>query len=597
MMDYFRNGGATELVQLVTRVRARHAALVRDRAKYKVASTIYEAERKRAGNSSCSHVMNITVREALRTRGHEAERVIMKELEQMLDKKVWTPVDVRTLTAEQRSSVIRSSMFLKEKFLATGEFEKLKARLVAGGDQQNKNLYDDLSAPTVSTSAVFSVLAIAAHEGRHAAVVDIGGAFLNAEMKTGVDVHMRLDRTMSELMTRLRPDYERYLDSRGCVTVILDRALYGCVESAALWYENLSATMAALGYERNPYEICVFNKRDAEGAQCTATVHVDDLLIVSTSKDMIDQLTEGLKNRYGEISSTRGLVLNYLGMTFDLSQPGEARVSMKGYVDELLESSGMTGGARTPATDGLFEAREGAEIAAESERVMFHSTVAKILYLAKKSRPDLLLTVSYLATRVSKCTKDDLAKLLRLVRYLRETRERGLLFRPGEKGITVSTYIDAAYGVHHDLKSHTGSCVVIGDIGAVHCRSSKQQIVTKSSTEAELVALSDCANQALFIRNFLIQQGYPCGPVTLYQDNMSCMALVERGRSGAERTRHIDIRYYWLKERVTNGEAVVKHMGTADMYANMLTKPLQGQQFLSEREALTGWERDNVFKF
>jgi hypothetical protein len=61
----------------------------------------------------------------------------MKELEQILGKKVWTPVDVRTLTAEQRSGVIRSSMFLKEKFLATGEFEKLKARLVAGGDQQN----------------------------------------------------------------------------------------------------------------------------------------------------------------------------------------------------------------------------------------------------------------------------------------------------------------------------------------------------------------------------------------------------------------------------------------------------------------------------
>jgi hypothetical protein len=69
---------------------------------------------------------------------------------------------------------------------------------------------------------------------------------------------------------------------------------------------------------------------------------------------------------------------------------------------------------------------------------------------------------------------------------------------------------------------------------------------------------------------------------------MSCMALIERGRSGAERTRHIDIRHYWLKERVMNGEAVVKHMGTVDMYANMLTKPLQGQQFLSEREALTG---------
>jgi hypothetical protein len=68
------------------------------------------------------------------------------------------------------------------------------------------------------------------------------------------------------------------------------------------------------------------------------------------------------------------------------------------------------------------------------------------------------------------------------------------------------------------------------------------------------------------------------------------MALVERGRSGAERTRHIDIRYCWLKERVSNGEAVVMHMGTADMYANMLTKPLQGRQSVNERAALTGWE-------
>ena len=95
----------------------------------------------------------------------------MKELGQMLTKKVWTPVHGRALTAAQRSSVIRLSMFLKEKFLATSDFEKLKARLVAGGNEQDKNLYDDLSAPTVSTCAVFTLLSIAAHEGRRAAVV------------------------------------------------------------------------------------------------------------------------------------------------------------------------------------------------------------------------------------------------------------------------------------------------------------------------------------------------------------------------------------------------------------------------------------------
>ena len=183
---------------------------------------------------------------------------------------------------------------------------------------------------------------------------------------------------------------------------------------------------------------------------------------------------------------------------------------------------------------------------------------------------------------------------MRVVRYLRETRERGLILRPGSKGIFVRVFIDAAYGVHWDHKSHTGSCLVIGDVGAVHCRSSKQQIVCKSSTEAELVALSDCANQGLYLMRFLNGQGYQCGPVVIYQDNLSCMALIERGRSGAERTRHIDVRYFWLKERVERGEAVVRHMGTADMYANMLTKPLQGAQFISEREALTGWDSKSV---
>jgi hypothetical protein len=101
----------------------------------------------------------------------------------MLTKRVWTPVDGKKLTAEERSRIIRSSMFLKEKYLASGEFEKLKARLVAGGDQQDKDMYDVLSAPTVSTSSGFTILSIAAHEGRKTTVVDIGGAFLNAEMK------------------------------------------------------------------------------------------------------------------------------------------------------------------------------------------------------------------------------------------------------------------------------------------------------------------------------------------------------------------------------------------------------------------------------
>ena len=190
---------------------------------------------------------------------------------------------------------------------------------------------------------------------------------------------------------------------------------------------------------------------------------------------------------------------------------------------------------------------------------------------------------------VAKCSVDDLANLERLLRYMCSTRDRGMVFAPGSKGISVSVLIDAAYEVHPDGKSHTESCVVVEERGAVHCKSAKQQIVTKSSTEAELVALSDSSNQALHLRNFIIGQGHACGPVTVYQDNMSCMSLIKRDRPAAERTRHIAIKYFWLKEPVDMGEARVKHLGTKFMYANLLTKPLQGAQFKSEREGITGW--------
>ena len=132
----------------------------------------------------------------------------MAELKQMLEKKVWHGVHTRTLTRNQRSAIIRSSMFLKDKYLASRAFERFKARLVAGGNQQDKGLYDDLLSPTVATSSVLAVAAIAAAEGRKVVAIDIGGAFIIADMSpTGIDMHMRLDRVMSSMLIQLDRAY------------------------------------------------------------------------------------------------------------------------------------------------------------------------------------------------------------------------------------------------------------------------------------------------------------------------------------------------------------------------------------------------------
>jgi Reverse transcriptase (RNA-dependent DNA polymerase) len=126
---------------------------------------------------------------------------------------------------------------------------------------------------------------VAAHERRHVAAVDIGWTFLNADIGKDVPVHMRLDKTISVFLVSLDPSYSTFVDDRGGVTVKLQKALYGCVESSGLWYENLRATMLSLGYKRNEMDVCVFNKRNKKGVQCTVCVHVDDLM--SKSKSMI----------------------------------------------------------------------------------------------------------------------------------------------------------------------------------------------------------------------------------------------------------------------------------------------------------------------
>jgi hypothetical protein len=152
-------------------------------------------------------------------------------------------------------------MFLKDKYFASGVFEKFKARLVAGGDQQDKGLYENLSSPTAATSSVLAAAAIAASEGRSAITIDIGGAFLNADIApTGVKVHMRLDRMMTQLLIEIDASYKQFVEADGSMVVQLDKALYGCVEAAALWYSDLRGKLEKNGFVANPYDACVLNK-------------------------------------------------------------------------------------------------------------------------------------------------------------------------------------------------------------------------------------------------------------------------------------------------------------------------------------------------
>ena len=120
-------------------------------------------------------------------------------------------------------------------------------------------------------------------------------------------------------------------------------------------------------------------------------------------------------------------------MTMDFTTKGDVRIIMANCVDNILSGCGVMSSAVTPASSWLFDTRDDQVKATESEAERFHSYIAKMLYLLKRVRPECLTAVAFLSTRVTKCNQDDLAKLRRLLGYLRATRERGIVLRVGKE--------------------------------------------------------------------------------------------------------------------------------------------------------------------
>jgi hypothetical protein len=533
------------------------------RASARIASRLKKLDR-------CS-AHHMSVRRGLSEYGDAAHEAIVSELKQLfVAKKAMHPIMRSDLSAEQRKKIIRSFMFLKAKFDGMGVFEKIKARLVANGSQQDMRPKVETASPTVAMDSVFMCLAIAAKEKRNVATMDIGGAYLNADMDDE-DVFMQLDPDLSKSVVCFMPECKEYIE-RDILTVKLDKALYGCVQSALLWYQTLSDYLKSLGFVANPVDQCVLNL-NWKDTQLTVMLYVDDLLITCVDDGAIDWLMDKLVDRFKDVKLHREKDLSYLGMhvKWSASEDGYITVSMAAYVDKLLEEYPVTGGATSGATVNIFETDKLPPLC-DRDKKGFHTVVAKLLFLANRTRPDIMLPVSYLTTRVTAPTTGDLKKLNRVLKYLKSTRDKVLYMRGVGDNITFA--IDAAFALHEDGMSHTG---VVGRLfgDTVIVKSCKQKIVTRDSTESELVALSDKVLLPVRCAEFVAGQGIDIGVPVIEQDNTSTISLVTNG-GGKFRNKYMRVRQMSVLQLITDGDVKVKHVTTDKMDADGCTKPLQG---------------------
>jgi hypothetical protein len=277
----------------------------------------------------------------------------------------------------------------------------------------------------------------------------------------------------------------------------------------------------------------------------------------------------------GDVKYSSDQDLSYLGMHLQVER-GRIKISMQAYVEGLMKECDITDSVSSPATADLFKVDADSLLLHKRDAKVFHTVVAKLLYLSKRVRADILLAVAFLTTRVKAPTEQDNKKLQRVLKYLNGTKDQCLLLKPtGE--LKLEGFIDAAFGCHNDGKSHTGVLITFGKC-MVATMSSKQKIVSKDSTEAELVALSDKVLSIVQCNEFLRDQGLTVGVPTVYQDNTSCIQLVTKD-GGIFRTKYFNVRRARVRELIDKGIISVTYLETRRMLADLLTKPLQGALF------------------
>ena len=435
----------------------------------------------------------MSIQQATKLLGEEVvNKAVFKELKNMMRFKTFSGVIPNQNV--NKGNIVPSKLFLKLK--TTGE---LKARLVAGGHRQAETIYERQSSPTVSFTTVLIVGMEASRQEWTTASIDVPSAYLQAKRDEKLaPVFMILAPTVSQVLISHYPDMKVFVRNDGSMLVQIDGGIYGLIESSNIWNKEVKSHLINVHkLKQSKIDPCLFI-----GDELLVALYVDDLLVVGT-KEKVDLFYSGLCTRYGKCKINQGTQVPFLRMMFDWITPGSLKVSMD-MPKVVLE---INKAVESPAGLNLFAENNDSPRLDENDSQWFYSTVAKLLYICSRCRPDAMLPVNYLCSRVGVSTKSDMVKLHRVLKYLNGAQKYALnvSMQVDDGCVVVATYIDASYATHIDMKSHSGVVISVG-AGAVLAKSSKQRCVSKSSTEAELIAVSDYIAEG-FVVSALVKEG------------------------------------------------------------------------------------------
>ena len=299
-------------------------------------------------------------------------------------------------------------------------------------------------------------------------------------------------------------------------------------------------------------------------------LYVDDVIFTSNDIYLIENFKSVIKDEFE--MTDMGFLRYFLGIEVDQNDKG-IFISQSRYVNQVLGRFKMQEckAAITPTVMGLKLSRE--DNSKDFNPSLYKSIVDSLMYLTA-TKPDIMHVVSLISRFMDTPKEAHWQATKRILRYVKGTKMFGILYHTSEHSDLVG-YTDSDWaGSVDDRKSTSGYIFHMGS-GAISWASKKQSIVALSTAEAEYAA----ACQAVWMRRMLKSLGQEQAKVTvIFCDNSLAIAL-SKNSVFHKRTKHIDTRFHYIRELVSNGEIVLEHCRTQEQVANILTEPLDQKSF------------------
>ena len=364
----------------------------------------------------------------------------------------------------------------------------------------------------------------------------------------------------------------------------LDKAIYGLKQASRAWNIQFHGVLTELGFKRTSSDagVYVYVMPSTRGdGPLIVILYVDDITIMGASIEAVKRLKADLEKRY-EMTDL-GEIESYLGVRIirDRSKK-RIQINQSGYVKDVLDRFSMADANphNTPLPAGAdAHLIKNTEQASDAEIKHYQSLIGSLLYVQIGTRPDISFAVSRLAQYAANPSKNHLRLAQYVLSYLVGSVDMCIVY-DGANGEGLFGYSDSSMGDHADDRHSTSGYVFLLANGAISWSSRKQKTIAQSTSEAEYMAMTDAANQAVWYRGFLRELGYTVeDPIQLHGDNKGAVDLALNPVTG-RRSKHIDIKHHVIRQYVEDRQITLIRTPTEEMVADGFTKSLSRSALL-----------------